>query len=78
MRLPLKAKVFPHVFIARDTRESSERLSEQVTKGFEALKVQYTDFGVLTTAQLHFMVANYRNPEPVPKPIEDKKEEKPV
>ena len=73
MLIPMKPLVFPHVFIGRDSRTSSPELVDAVMKGLECMKVPYTDFEEVTTAQLHFLVANYRNPEPIPEKEEEKK-----
>ncbi|XP_052637592.1 phosphoacetylglucosamine mutase isoform X2 [Harpia harpyja] len=44
------------VFIGRDTRPSSEKLSQSVIDGISVLGGQYHDYGLLTTPQLHYMV----------------------
>ncbi|XP_006033596.1 phosphoacetylglucosamine mutase isoform X2 [Alligator sinensis] len=44
------------VFVGRDTRPSSEKLSQSVIDGISALQGQYHDYGLLTTPQLHYMV----------------------
>ena len=44
------------VFIAKDTRPSSESLSARVRAGVEALGAAVTDFGLFTTPELHFVV----------------------
>ncbi|KFU84489.1 Phosphoacetylglucosamine mutase, partial [Chaetura pelagica] len=44
------------VFIGRDTRPSSERLSQSVIDGISVLGGQYHDYGLVTTPQLHYMV----------------------
>ncbi|XP_021401847.2 phosphoacetylglucosamine mutase isoform X2 [Lonchura striata] len=44
------------VFIGRDTRPSSERLSQSVIDGIQVLGGQYHDYGLVTTPQLHYMV----------------------
>uniref|UniRef100_A0A8C3WGU5 Phosphoacetylglucosamine mutase n=1 Tax=Catagonus wagneri TaxID=51154 RepID=A0A8C3WGU5_9CETA len=44
------------VVIARDTRPSSEKLSESVIDGVTVLGGQFHDYGLLTTPQLHYMV----------------------
>ncbi|KAM9636691.1 phosphoacetylglucosamine mutase isoform 1-T3 [Morphnus guianensis] len=55
-----KAAVNQHknalVFIGRDTRPSSEKLSQSVIDGISVLGGQYHDYGLLTTPQLHYMV----------------------
>ncbi|XP_023682381.1 phosphoacetylglucosamine mutase [Paramormyrops kingsleyae] len=56
------------VFIGRDTRPSSESLSQAVLDGILSLAGHAHDYGVLTTPQLHFMVrcentqSRYGNP----------------
>ncbi|XP_062345823.1 phosphoacetylglucosamine mutase isoform X1 [Cinclus cinclus] len=44
------------VFIGRDTRPSSEKLSQSVIDGIQVLGGQYHDYGLVTTPQLHYMV----------------------
>nr|XP_008524635.1 PREDICTED: phosphoacetylglucosamine mutase isoform X2 [Equus przewalskii] len=44
------------VVIGRDTRPSSERLSQSVIDGVTVLGGQFHDYGLLTTPQLHYMV----------------------
>ncbi|XP_058422683.1 phosphoacetylglucosamine mutase isoform X1 [Diceros bicornis minor] len=44
------------VVIGRDTRPSSEKLSQSVIEGVTVLGGQFHDYGLLTTPQLHFMV----------------------
>ncbi|KAI1897261.1 hypothetical protein AGOR_G00081490 [Albula goreensis] len=44
------------VFIGKDTRPSSESLSQAVLDGVSALGAHGHDYGLLTTPQLHFMV----------------------
>ncbi|NXF75448.1 AGM1 mutase, partial [Sclerurus mexicanus] len=44
------------VFIGRDTRPSSEKLSQSVIDGILVLGGQYHDYGLVTTPQLHYMV----------------------
>ncbi len=41
--------VFPHVYLAIDTRITSIMLQDSVKQGLSALNVPYTDFGLLTT-----------------------------
>ena len=45
------------MFLARDTRESSPILLAAVKAGLDCLSVSYTDFELLTTPQLHYLVA---------------------
>uniref|UniRef100_A0A8C0XEM4 phosphoacetylglucosamine mutase n=1 Tax=Castor canadensis TaxID=51338 RepID=A0A8C0XEM4_CASCN len=44
------------VVIGRDTRPSSEKLSQSVIDGVTILGGQFYDYGLLTTPQLHYMV----------------------
>ncbi|NXA35578.1 AGM1 mutase, partial [Eudromia elegans] len=44
------------VFIGRDTRPSSMKLSQAVMDGISVLGGQYHDYGLVTTPQLHYMV----------------------
>ncbi|NXP52263.1 AGM1 mutase, partial [Heliornis fulica] len=55
-----KAAVNQHkdssVFIGRDTRPSSEKLSQSAIDGISVLGGQYHDYGLVTTPQLHYLV----------------------
>ncbi|NXF38469.1 AGM1 mutase, partial [Nyctibius bracteatus] len=55
-----KAAVNQHkdasVFIGRDTRPSSEKLTQSAIDGISVLGGQYYDYGLVTTPQLHYMV----------------------
>ncbi|KAM9355189.1 phosphoacetylglucosamine mutase isoform 1-T2 [Pholidichthys leucotaenia] len=44
------------VFVGRDTRNSSPRLSQSVIDGVCCLNGRITDYGLVTTPQLHYMV----------------------
>ena len=44
------------VVFARDTRASGPALVIALTAALDALKVEYTDLGILTTPQLHYIV----------------------
>nr|CAD7195854.1 unnamed protein product [Timema douglasi] len=44
------------VFVGRDTRASSPRLSDAALNGIEILKGEAKDYGVVTTPMLHFFV----------------------
>ncbi|XP_039708917.1 phosphoacetylglucosamine mutase [Pteropus medius] len=44
------------VVIGRDTRPSSQKLSQSVIDGVTVLGGQFHDYGLLTTPQLHYMV----------------------
>lgn len=52
----VKLHQYASVFIGRDTRPSSEKLSQSVIDGVSALGGQYHDYGLVTTPQLHYMV----------------------
>ncbi|RWS28426.1 phosphoacetylglucosamine mutase-like protein [Leptotrombidium deliense] len=45
------------VFVARDTRKSSEQLAGAAIDGVRAVGGEAVDFGLLTTPQLHFIVS---------------------
>lgn len=45
-----------NVFVGKDTRSSSARLSQAVMDGVSALGGHSKDFGLVTTPQLHYMV----------------------
>merc|ERR550534_255869 len=47
------------VLIARDTRPSSERLSQIVHEGVKCAGGDSNDYGLLTTPQLHYIVSYY-------------------
>ena len=44
------------VVFARDTRTSGPHLIKALKAALDVLKVEYTDYGILTTPQLHHMV----------------------
>ncbi|XP_019714660.1 phosphoacetylglucosamine mutase-like, partial [Hippocampus comes] len=44
------------VFVGKDTRSSSERLSQAVLDGVSSLGGRSKDYGLVTTPQLHYMV----------------------
>uniref|UniRef100_A0A5F8H606 Phosphoacetylglucosamine mutase n=1 Tax=Monodelphis domestica TaxID=13616 RepID=A0A5F8H606_MONDO len=44
------------IVIGRDTRPSSEKLSQSVIDGVSVLGGQYHDYGLVTTPQLHYLV----------------------
>ncbi|KAI5930640.1 phosphoacetylglucosamine mutase isoform X1 [Manis javanica] len=44
------------IVMGRDTRPSSEKLSQSVIDGVTVLGAQFHDYGLLTTPQLHYMV----------------------
>lgn len=48
--------VVPRVAIAQDTRDSSAQLSASVAKGVKCMGGECSDYGLLTTPQLHYIV----------------------
>lgn len=50
------------VFLGRDTRSSSDRLSEAAIAGIKALNGGYRNFGIVTTPQLHYLVVCQNEP----------------
>ncbi|GME89024.1 unnamed protein product [[Candida] boidinii] len=47
------------VIIARDSRESGERLLKCVIDGISSINGDYQDFGLLTTPQLHYLTRSF-------------------
>ncbi|RLV94758.1 Phosphoacetylglucosamine mutase [Spathaspora sp. JA1] len=55
-QLNIDLKIPGNVVIARDSRESSERLTQSTMDGFRSVPdVKFKDFGLLTTPQLHYI-----------------------
>eukprot|EP01084_Bolivina_argentea_P286925 492284_1 len=54
------------VFVARDTRPSGEYLAELALAGIRSLNAQATDFGIMTTPQLHHCVWAHNRATSVP------------
>ena len=52
----------PVVFVARDTRPSGMRLLKALKDGLSIFNTDVVDFGLLTTPQLHYIVAAHNNP----------------
>lgn len=50
------------VLVGRDTRESSVKLAESAMDGVKVMNGKITDFGLLTTPQLHFLVRCSNDP----------------
>jgi phosphoacetylglucosamine mutase len=44
------------ILFARDTRESGPHLVKAMVAAFDAIGAKYTDLGIMTTPQLHYMV----------------------
>ena len=59
------------VFIAKDTRESSIKLANAASNGIQCLNGKFTDFGYLTTPQLHYIINCKNTNESYGKPTED-------
>lgn len=59
----IKYDIPANVFLARDTRKSSEYLAKAALDGIKALNGEVKDFGLLTTPQLHFVVYCKSHPE---------------
>lgn len=53
--LKVKSDNEAHVVFARDTRPSGVTLVQALKDALDASGVKYTDYGVLTTPQLHYM-----------------------
>ena len=51
---------FPHVYVARDTRESSPELLDCLLRGLECMRVPYTNYDIVTYPVLNYLVANYK------------------
>lgn len=49
-------QVHPRVVFARDTRASGPHLVKALKACLDVLDVEYTDFGLMTTPQLHYVV----------------------
>lgn len=62
------------VVFARDTRASGPHLIKALKSSLEALKVEYTDYGILTTPMLHHMVRCH-NTKNSPRPFGEASEE---
>ncbi|KAK2164180.1 hypothetical protein LSH36_68g16012 [Paralvinella palmiformis] len=54
--LAIDLTIQPNIVFARDTRPSSEVLAQSLRDGLDVMQTHYTDYGVLTTPQLHYMV----------------------
>lgn len=62
-----------NVIVARDTRESGPALVKAVIDGLEATGVKYTNYGFLTTPQLHYLTCSLNTkdtPHPYGEPTE--------
>lgn len=55
---PVKVKIWPHVFIGVDTRESCGKLLAAVKKGLDCMQVPNTSFGVTSTACFISLIVN--------------------
>ncbi|KAI9692079.1 MAG: Phosphoacetylglucosamine Mutase [Bogoriella megaspora] len=54
--LKINTSITPHVIFARDTRASGQELRDCLVDALEAQQAEYTDYGLLTTPQLHYLV----------------------
>ncbi|KAI9665589.1 MAG: Phosphoacetylglucosamine Mutase [Trizodia sp. TS-e1964] len=54
--LKIKPDSVSRVAIGRDTRDSGPYLLGALTHALDVLKSEYTDYGILTTPQLHYLV----------------------
>ncbi|KAK6465190.1 Phosphoacetylglucosamine mutase [Scheffersomyces coipomensis] len=62
-KLEINLSAKSSVVIARDSRESSPRLSNSTIDGFKSIpNTEYTDFGLLTTPQLHYLTRCLNDP----------------
>lgn len=59
------------VFIAKDTRQSSERLAKAASDGVLSINGEFRDFGLLTTPQLHYIVNSQNTRGAYGKPSEE-------
>ena len=55
---PAEVKVWPHVYLGIDTRESSPKLMTAVKKGLECMRVPCTSLGVSSSACFTSIVVN--------------------
>ena len=46
----------PHVILAQDTRPSSTPLASALEDGLRAISAEFTNYGLMTTPQLHYLV----------------------
>lgn len=61
----------PRVCFARDTRPSSTTLMEYLIQSLSILNTRYTDYGLLTTPQLHYLVRCINLSDRSDEPTED-------
>ena len=62
-KLSIDLKTPSKILIARDSRESSPRLSAATIHGFQGIdNTEYEDFGLLTTPQLHYLTRTKNDP----------------
>jgi len=65
------ASIVASVFVGRDTRESSPSLCQAVIDGVESAGGQCSNYGILSTPQLHFFVVCKNTGEAYGKPTEE-------
>ncbi|KAI8480103.1 Phosphoglucomutase-3 [Branchiostoma belcheri] len=59
------------VFVARDTRPSGPPLTQALLDGLKVMGSTFTDFGILTTPQLHYLVRCHNSKGAYGEPTED-------
>lgn len=60
-----------NIFVGRDTRSSSSKLSEAVVDGITAAEATVNDFGLMTTPQIHYLVLSKNSGGQYGEPTED-------
>ena len=60
-----------NIFVGRDTRTSSQQLSNAVIDGIMAAEGKVTDFGIMTTPQIHYLVLSFNTNGQYGEPTED-------
>lgn len=62
-KLAIDLTISANVVVARDSRESSPRLSDATIAGLKAVeRTEYHDYGLLTTPQLHYLTRTKNDP----------------
>ncbi|KAI5954461.1 PCM1 [Candida jiufengensis] len=62
--LGINLELESNVVIARDSRESSPRLSKSTIDGFKSIpNTKYEDYELLTTPELHYITRTYNDPD---------------
>lgn len=64
LKLGIDITIPASIVIGRDSRESSERLTEATLEGIKSVEASsFQDFGLLTTPQLHYLVRTKNDPQ---------------